>query len=44
MRIADGAIVGSYFKHDHKDSGIVDVAHVRELMAEVGKVRAEGRP
>ncbi len=44
MRIADGAIVGSYFKHDHKDSGIVDVAHVRELMTEVGKVRAEQQP
>ena len=39
MRIADGAIVGSYFKDNHKDTGIVDVAHVRELMEEVRKVR-----
>jgi hypothetical protein len=41
MRIADGAIVGSYFKDSYKDSGIVDIAHVRELMQEVHKVRAE---
>ncbi|MCX7304917.1 MAG: hypothetical protein NTV73_11375 [Hyphomicrobiales bacterium] len=41
MRIADGAVVGSYFKDTHKDTGIVDVAHVRELMAEVRKVRLE---
>jgi predicted TIM-barrel enzyme len=41
MRIADGAIVGSYFKDDYTDKGIVDVAHVRELMDEVRKVREE---
>jgi len=41
MRIADGAIVGSYFKDSYKDTGIVDIAHVRELMEEVRKVRAE---
>jgi predicted TIM-barrel enzyme len=44
MRIADGAVVGSYFKDTHKDTGIVDVAHVRELMGEVRKVRAEHKP
>ncbi|MDW6023244.1 BtpA/SgcQ family protein [Mesorhizobium sp. BAC0120] len=42
MRIADGAIVGSYFKESYKDTGIVDIGHVRELMEEVRKVRAEG--
>lgn len=41
MRIADGAIVGSYFKDSYKDTGIVDVGHVRELMDEVRKVRLE---
>lgn len=41
MRIADGAIVGSYFKDSYKDTGIVDIVHVRELMREVEKVRAE---
>ncbi|MEQ1944824.1 BtpA/SgcQ family protein [Mesorhizobium sp. VNQ89] len=44
MRIADGAVVGSYFKDTHKDTGIVEVAHVRELMDEVRKVRGESRP
>ncbi|MEP9386059.1 BtpA/SgcQ family protein [Mesorhizobium sp. KR9-304] len=44
MRIADGAIVGSYFKDSYKDTGIVDVAHVRELMEEVRKVRTELKP
>jgi uncharacterized protein len=41
MRIADGAIVGSFFKHNRKDSGIVEVAHVRELMEVVRQVRLE---
>lgn len=41
MRIANGAIVGSYFKDTFKDTGIVDIAHVRELMREVEKVRTE---
>lgn len=37
---ADGAIVGSWFKHDHKDTGRVDASHVARLMKAVGEVRS----
>lgn len=37
---ADGAIVGSWFKHDHKDTGRVEAAHVARLMRAVRSVRS----
>lgn len=35
LKIADGAIVGSYFKDNYKDSGEVDEEHVRKFMEKV---------
>lgn len=32
MRVADGAIVGSYFKDTYTDIGEVDASHVRTFM------------
>lgn len=40
MRLADGAVVGSYFKDTYKDSGKVEQGHVERLMAEVRPLRA----
>jgi predicted TIM-barrel enzyme len=40
LGLADGAIVGSWFKHDHRDSGRVDAAHVAGLMRVVRLVRS----
>ncbi|MBL0373656.1 hypothetical protein JJB09_16650 [Rhizobium sp. KVB221] len=40
LSIADGAIVGSWFKHDHKDTGQVDARHVARLMSAVRSVRS----
>lgn len=37
---ADGAIVGSWFKHDHKDTGRVDAVHVARLMRAVRGLRS----
>ena len=37
----DGAVVGSYFKDNHKDTGIVYGPHVREIMELVEKYREE---
>lgn len=37
---ADGAVVGSWFKHDHKDSGRVEAAHVAGLMRAVRLARS----
>lgn len=37
---ADGAIVGSWFKHDHKDTGRVEAAHVARLMRAVRAARS----
>lgn len=37
---ADGAIVGSWFKHDHKDTGRVEAAHVARLMRAVHMARS----
>ncbi|WLS10499.1 BtpA/SgcQ family protein (plasmid) [Shinella sumterensis] len=36
---ADGAVVGSWFKHDHKDTGRVEAAHVARLMRAVRLAR-----
>jgi predicted TIM-barrel enzyme len=37
----EGAIVGSYFKDTYTDTGIVDGAHVAELIRSVEGLRAE---
>lgn len=42
LSVADGAVVGSYFKDTYKDTGDVCAGHVQELMAEVKKLREEG--
>lgn len=39
LATADGAIVGSYFKDSYKDTGRVDLDHVRHLMAQVNQAR-----
>ncbi len=39
LLIADGAVVGSYFKDTYRDSGDVCAEHVRELMNEVRLLR-----
>lgn len=39
LAVADGAIVGSYLKDTHRDTGTVDRRHVEELMAAVRAVR-----
>lgn len=39
LAAADGAIVGSYFKDSYKDTGRVDLAHVRHLMNQVRQLR-----
>lgn len=36
---ADGAVVGSWFKHDHKDTGRVEASHVARLMRAVRLAR-----
>lgn len=36
---ADGAVVGSWFKHDHKDTGRVEATHVARLMRAVRAIR-----
>lgn len=38
---ADGAVVGSWFKHDHKDTGRVEAAHVAGLMRVVRAIRSD---
>lgn len=37
---ADGAIVGSWFKHDHRDTGRVEAGHVARLMRAVRTARS----
>ncbi|MBT1157202.1 hypothetical protein J1C56_16520 [Aminobacter anthyllidis] len=37
---ADGAVVGSWFKHDHKDTGRVESSHVARLMRAVRAARS----
>lgn len=39
LRVADGAVVGSYFKHNYKDAGEVDREHVHTLMQAVNELR-----
>ncbi|CAN7537895.1 BtpA/SgcQ family protein [Rhizobium sp. LjRoot98] len=39
LAYADGAVVGSWFKHDHKDTGRVEAAHVARLMRAVHATR-----
>ncbi|PWJ88577.1 hypothetical protein C8D77_11044 [Mesorhizobium loti] len=39
LALADGAIVGSFFKDSYVDTGIVDEDHVRELMGVVAGIR-----
>lgn len=41
LALADGAIVGSYFKNTHRDDGVVELAHVAEIMALVGDLRRQ---
>lgn len=39
FEVADGAIVGSYFKDTYKDTGKVDLEHVRCLMNKMKEIR-----
>ena len=39
LRYADGAVIGSYFKDNHKDTGDVYGPHVAEIMEIVNSVR-----
>lgn len=39
FKIADAAIVGSYFKDTYKDTGDVTLSHVRKLMDRVSEIR-----
>lgn len=41
FKLADGAIVGSYFKDTYKDTGDVDPAHVAQIMDAVRSIRSE---
>lgn len=41
LALADGAIVGSWFKEDHVDKGRMVAAHVTRFMAAVRRARAE---
>lgn len=44
LAVADGAIVGSYFKDTHVDTGRVLAAHVQELMHVVETARSHAAP
>ncbi|MDD2409151.1 MAG: BtpA/SgcQ family protein [Bacilli bacterium] len=39
LTVGDAAIVGSYVKHNHKDSGIVSAKHVKKLVYKVKTIR-----
>ena len=39
--VADGAIVGSFFKDTHKDDGELSAEHVQEMMDAVKRIRGE---
>jgi uncharacterized protein len=41
MALANGAIVGSYFKHNHQDNGNVCTDHVRSFMTIIQALRDE---
>ena len=40
LKLADGAVVGSFFKDTYKDDGEVDAGHIRRFMAKVQALRA----
>lgn len=40
LELADGAVVGSFFKDTYKDDGEVDADHIRQLMTQVQALRA----
>lgn len=42
LSIADGAVVGSYFKDTYHDDGEVDPTHIRQFMEQVKALRAAG--
>ena len=42
LRIADAAVVGSFFKDTGKDTGDVDAGKIRMLLEQVRRVREEG--
>lgn len=44
LALADGAIVGSYFKDTHRDVGLVDRQHVAEVMAIANDMRRDASP
>lgn len=39
LSVGDAAIVGSYFKDTYKDTGDVDLSHVKTFMEKVAKIR-----
>lgn len=41
LSIADGAVVGSYFKDTYRDDGEVEESHVRKLMQAVRDIRGD---
>ena len=41
FKIADGAIVGSFFKDSYKDDGELSADHVKEMMDAVKRIRGE---
>ena len=41
LAVADGAVVGSYFKDNYTDTGDVDESHVEEFMAKVKAINAK---
>jgi predicted TIM-barrel enzyme len=41
LSIADGAVVGSYFKDTYRDDGEVEESHVRKLMQAVREIRGD---
>lgn len=40
LRVADGAIVGSFLKDTYRDTGIVDAGHAQRFMSAVESVRS----
>ncbi len=44
LGIADGAVVGSYFKDNYRDTGIVCGGHVKEIMDRVRMLRQAAQP
>lgn len=41
LRVADGGVIGSYFKDTYKDTGDVSEEHVKKLMEKVRELREE---